>query len=136
MSIKLFNSTAVLEKALDASWLRNEAIADNLSNVDTPGYKRQKVDFENFLAEAIENRSFQGYKTHEKHIAIGRQPIQDVKIKMQQDSGVNEMRMDGNNVDIDAEMALLSKNNIYYNAAIQQLSKQFNGMKSAMRSGG
>ena len=41
-----FDYINVLDKAADASWLRETAIMNNLANTDTPGYKRQEVDFE------------------------------------------------------------------------------------------
>ena len=41
-----FNYVNVLDKALDASWTRNSVIANNIANVDTPGFKRQDVKFE------------------------------------------------------------------------------------------
>ena len=41
-----FDYINVLDKAADASWLRNAAIGNNISNVDTPGYKREDVQFE------------------------------------------------------------------------------------------
>ena len=41
-----FNYINVLDKAADAAWLRNEAIANNIANATTPGYKRQDVAFE------------------------------------------------------------------------------------------
>ncbi len=43
---KLFNGKKIIHKALDASWKRNEVIAQNIANVDTPGYKRKSVSFE------------------------------------------------------------------------------------------
>ena len=48
-----FNYINVLEKACDASWMRNSAIANNLANVNTPGYKRKDVDFETYLQGAV-----------------------------------------------------------------------------------
>lgn len=132
MIARLFNNTTMMEKALDASVLRNEAIANNLANVDTPGYKRQVVEFESFLTEALSKRKMQGYTTHSKHIPIGRQNVKDVSIKMSRDTSENIMRVDGNNVDIDAEMALLSKNNIYYTAVIQQLSRKLGSVKNVL----
>ena len=45
----LFDYVDVLDRAADASWLRNEAISNNIANVDTPEYKRQDVDFESAL---------------------------------------------------------------------------------------
>ena len=39
----------ILDKAADASWLRDSAISNNIANVDTPGYKREYVNFEAVL---------------------------------------------------------------------------------------
>ena len=41
----IYDYINVLDKAADASALRNKAIANNLANIDTPGYKRQDVSF-------------------------------------------------------------------------------------------
>ena len=41
----VFDYVNVLDKAADAAWLRNEVISNNIDNADTPGYKRQDVDF-------------------------------------------------------------------------------------------
>ena len=43
----------VLDRTADASWMRNEVIGNNIANVNTPGYKRQDVDFENELQQAL-----------------------------------------------------------------------------------
>ncbi len=133
MISKLFDNTAILEKAVEASWLRNEAIANNLANIDTPGYKRRTVEFESFLAEALDQKKIMGHRTHEKHMPIGKQDLNNISIKQGQDHSENEMRIDGNNVDIDAETALFLKNNIYYNAVIQQLSGRFSSIKTVLR---
>ncbi len=133
MISKMFNNTSILEKAVDASWLRNEAIANNLANVDTPGYKRQDVAFENFLTEALEQKKVSGNRTHEKHIPIGLKDVNNIPIQLKEDAKGNTMRIDKNNVDIDAEMALLSKNNIYYNAVVQQLSNKLSSVRNTIR---
>ena len=44
-----FNYVNVLNKAADASWIRNEVIANNIANVSTPGYKRKDIKFEGYL---------------------------------------------------------------------------------------
>lgn len=129
----MFRSTEILSKAIDASWKRNEVINNNLANVDTPGYKRQAVEFESFLSAALDNKKFEGKRTNEKHIPIGSTDTSQIPIVTRQDRTSNEMRLDGNNVDIDEEMSQLSKNNIYYNAIVQQISKQFNMIKSAIK---
>ena len=48
-----FDYINVMDKAADAAWLRNDAIANNIANVDTPHYKRQDVDFESVLAREL-----------------------------------------------------------------------------------
>ena len=52
-----FNYINVLDKAADASWIRNEAIANNIANVDTPGYKRKDISFNTFLLRSSEPSS-------------------------------------------------------------------------------
>ena len=49
----VFDYINVLDKASDASWTRNEIIANNIANVDTPGYKRQDLNFEDELERAL-----------------------------------------------------------------------------------
>ena len=39
----VFDYVNVIGKAADASWLRNDILANNIANVDTPGYKRQET---------------------------------------------------------------------------------------------
>ena len=48
-----FNYINVLDKAADASWIRNDVIANNIANATTPGYKRQDVDFESEFRKAL-----------------------------------------------------------------------------------
>ena len=44
-----FDYINIMDKAADASWKRESAISNNIANTDTPGYKRQDVDFESAL---------------------------------------------------------------------------------------
>ena len=54
ISSNAFNYINILDKAADASSLRQQAIANNLANVDTPNYKRQDVDFESTLIREMD----------------------------------------------------------------------------------
>jgi flagellar basal-body rod protein FlgB len=45
----------VLERAMDVSWFRQQLIANNIANVDTPQYKREDIDFQKTLANALSN---------------------------------------------------------------------------------
>jgi flagellar basal-body rod protein FlgB len=131
----MFKDTYLLQKALDASWLNNKAINNNIANADTPGYKRQKVEFQNFLADAIDNNTVKGSETNKNFIPVGAAKIDSVNYKMTQDNSTS-MREDGNNVDIESEMSQLAKNSIMYNALIQQISGKFSKLRSAIMGGG
>ncbi|WP_058485148.1 flagellar basal body rod protein FlgB [Defluviitalea phaphyphila] len=110
----LYSNVNILEKALDASWLRNEAIASNIANADTPGYKRKDVEFEKYLNEAIKfNKSIHEIDTDK------------INPKIITEYSNLKNRMDENNVDIDVEMTEMAKNSIKYNTLISQVSNQF-----------
>lgn len=131
----MFKNVDILQKALDVAWLRNKVISNNIANVDTPGYKRLKVEFEQFLADAINNRVIRGITTHEKHIPIGGGSIDQIKPVIREDYSTTSMRLDGNNVDIENEMAQLAKNNIVYNALVQKVSGEFKKLRTVITEG-
>jgi len=132
---KLFNGSRILEKSLDASWVRNEAISQNIANVDTPGYKRKTVSFEEYLNEAMDDSGFRGRRTDRRHIPIGGGNIDDIGIRITEDNKALSYRLDGNNVDIDNEMASMAKNTIQYNTLIQRINGQFRKLRSAINEG-
>jgi len=129
----LFNKTmSVLEQGLNAASLRNTVIANNLANVETPGYKRSDVVFEEELRKALsQNNTFLGFRTNEKHIPIGSPSVINVSPQTVIEKDTT-MRNDGNNVDIDREMAALAKNEIMYQAIAQELNGEFQKLKSAI----
>ena len=51
-----YNYVNVLGKAADASWTRNDILANNIANADTPGFKRKDVQFETYLTMLISIR--------------------------------------------------------------------------------
>ena len=124
-----------MERAVDASVLRQKVIANNIANVDTPYFKRSDVIFEELLKqelEAVKRPSFTAYTTHPKHIPIGTlghwtgaQP----RIVTDETSTINNNK---NNVDIDYEMALMAKNQLYYNALIQQVNYDIKHLRTAI----
>lgn len=117
----------VLDKAADAAWLRNEAISNNLANVDTPGYKRQDVSFEDEFKRALKNSRYQTMDDK-----VSKLTMSDVKPRLFTDSAGYAYRMDGNNVDIDTENVELASNQLKYNALIQSVNQEFTNMKSVM----
>jgi flagellar basal-body rod protein FlgB len=132
---KISSSSKIIEKALDASSLRNEAIAQNIANIDTPGYKRKIVEFERYLADALESSRIRGRTTDSRHIPIGGYDADRVQIKLTQDNKSLSYRLDGNNVDVDNEMASLAKNTIKYNTLIQSINAGFRRLKTVINEG-
>jgi flagellar basal-body rod protein FlgB len=131
---KISARTAVMEKALDAAWLKNEVISQNIANVNTPGYKKSYVKFEDQLASATSEFQIGSTNKNSKFLPIGNDVRSIPAPEILQDPFTSS-RKDGNNVDIDVEMAELAKNTIKYNALITQISKQFSNIKSVIKEG-
>jgi flagellar basal-body rod protein FlgB len=130
LSELLFNKTdlPVVTRSLDAAMLRSRVIANNIANVNTPGFRRGEVSFEKELRQAMDQTSLQGTQTDSRHLALGRPGIGAVAptaytpIDPTQASGIN-------NVDIDNEMAKLAEAQIQYNYGIkfgQEIFKKIN----------
>lgn len=132
---KIVGQSKLLEKAISASSLRNQVISQNIANVDTPGYKRKTVAFEEFLSDAVQQNSFKGQRTDPRHIPIGENDIDNVDLRVRQDNQSMSVRLDGNNVDIESEMAAMAKNTIKYNALIQMLNSGYQRIKSVISEG-
>lgn len=122
---------AVLERALAAAALRHKVISNNIANVNTPGFKKSDVVFEDKLTEAMSGGRAAMSRTHAKHLP-GR-AAGDIPAIVT--ATATSLRTDGNNVDIDAEMANVAKNTIYYDAVAQQLGRYFTNLKSAINEG-
>lgn len=127
-----FNSIRSMKKALDVYSMRNQAINNNLANVDTPKYKRQYVRFEEYLSKSREVY-LKGTKTNSKHFDIPA-PVQQEPVLATDKS--YSTRLDGNNVNADVEAAEQVKNQIMYNAVVQRISGVFQSMKTAINEGG
>jgi len=109
---------------LDAAWLRNDVISQNIANVDTPNYKRKEVLFEEFLNSEMKY----------SRISNGKSRLQGSgDIKVIEDNKNYSYRLDGNNVDIEREMAKLAENTLRYNTLIQRMNGQFNKIRTVIR---
>lgn len=123
-----FDYVNVLDKAMDASWLRNEAISNNLANADTPGYKRQDVDFETQLAKALRHSR---YKSMDAKVAdLKTRRLTPVAYK---DYAGFSYRIDGNNVDPDTEGVYLAKNQVVYQGLYQSVNEEFKNLQAVMK---
>lgn len=128
INTNVYDYVNVLDKAADASWLRNDAISNNISNVDTPGYKRQDVDFESQLAHALGNSRYTPMDTRVSNIKLNRlNPI------CYTDYAGFSYRLDGNNVDIDTEGVYLAKNQITYQGLEMSIAQEFRNLQLVMK---
>lgn len=125
---RINNKTLILEKALDAAWMRNETISNNIANVNTPGYKKSYVKFEELMSDAVDKFQISGIKKDEKFLPIGKDTVESISPEIVRED-YTSMRRDENNVDVDVEMAELAKNTIKFNALIAQMSKEFSKIK-------
>ncbi|RQD68221.1 MAG: flagellar basal body rod protein FlgB [Tindallia sp. MSAO_Bac2] len=130
----IYNNVDLMSKAMDASWARNEAIANNIANVNTPGYKKSSVEFESILKDSIKRNTLRGTITNDRHIPIGSRNISDVKHKNVQNRSYSTRR-DGNNVDIDVEMAERAKNELWYQSLSTRVNGQFNKLRTVISEG-
>lgn len=131
----LYNKGELMEKALNASWARNDIISQNLANVDTPKYKRKDVAFEELLNDSMGRAKLEGSLSDKRHIAINTRDVDRVEPVIIDDNSDLSMRIDGNNVDIDREMANLAKNTIKYNALVQMINSNYTKIKNVIAEG-
>jgi flagellar basal-body rod protein FlgB len=114
--MELFDTTQTgLERALSGAALRQEAIASNIANVNTPGYRRKDVDFETALRNAW-----------------GRpENVTRVTPAVGEDAS-SVVRQDGSSVDIDVEAAAQAKNGLQYEAVAQVMKARTAIIRSAI----
>lgn len=130
------NSTiSALGQALTQSSAQIQAIANNMANVNTPGYKRKDVSFSDTLDDAQDDNDPQAVslkKTDARHMDTDDSPPSSVTY-VTDSSG--SMRPDGNNVDIDAESSRLAAASIYYQGAAQLMQNQYAALKYVISGG-
>lgn len=108
----------VLERGLEASSLRQRVLSHNIANINTPGFKRARVEFEEHLAKAVE--------AEQSVDAVAPELVVETE---------SLGRPDGNNVDIELEMAQLAENQIWYAALTRQLSDHFSRLRMVISDG-
>ena len=126
----VFNYINVLDKAADASWLRNQAIGNNLSNVDTPGYKRQDVAFESVLKKELGNFH---YRTTDSKVASLNSKLDRLVPSIYRDYADYSYRLDKNNVDVDTEGVMLAENQLKYQGLLTGIQQEFSNLQTVMK---
>jgi flagellar basal-body rod protein FlgB len=115
-----------LESYLKLTIAREQTIAANMDNVDTPGYHTRDIDFQGELNKAMNNVLNQ---TGDNGVTAQLSPV------VQEVSGLME-RADGNNVNLDREGLLMSETQLQYQIGVQLVKHQFHQMLSAINGGG
>jgi flagellar basal-body rod protein FlgB len=133
-----------LEGALRVSSLRHKVLSNNIANVDTPLFKRSEVLFETYLKDYLDylekekkpepaDGKLSMTVTNSRHIVPRREVLPEPFLgAVVRTVDENVMRTDGNNVDIDSEMADMAKNTIYYQAIAQRIGGYFTAMRTAI----
>jgi flagellar basal-body rod protein FlgB len=112
--LQLFGITQrTLEAALHGTEVRQEAIARNLANANTPGYKRVDVSFQNELADKLQFNPGSIDSSFEPTTSI---------------DGTTAMRVDGSNVDVDKEASNLAENQLLFSALMGVVTKNLQTM--------
>lgn len=106
--------TVALTSALNGLSLRQRAIADNIANVNTPGYTAQRVKFEEALAESVSRR--------------------DGDVRATTERSLEPTQLNGNNVNLDTETLSNIETVLRYQFAAQAVNSEFNGMRTALKS--
>jgi flagellar basal-body rod protein FlgB len=100
----MFVHANILGAAMQGSLERGAVIANNISNVDTPGFKRSELNFEDSLARAVRNFRTTGRFDSSRVTSRTFSPYEGFSV-----------RWDENNVDIEVEMAQMYQNNMRFN---------------------
>ena len=127
-SSNAFDYVNILDKAADASWMREKTIAHNIANVDTPGYKRKDIEFDTTLKQVIEKT-----KANNLHGAVTNLDVASLQPKVFTDYAGYSYRLDGNNVDVDTENVELASEQIKYQALTESIISEFARFKAVAK---
>jgi len=120
----------LFDRVLDVNSARHRAVAGNITNVSTPGYKRKYVDFDLEMKKLLSSKpAITLETTHSNHISGKKNSKNPSVMTDHSDSNNNGV----NNIDIDQEMGELSENQIIYTTAARLLANKFQGIKGAIR---
>lgn len=117
----MFSHSNILERALDAAQTRDKVISHNIVHVDTPGYKKKQVAFEEYLQKALDS--------NERPSQID---LSSLSPKVIQPMDSTRYRKDENNVDIDVETVEQIKNYLRYQALSDQVSHDIKRFRTVL----
>ena len=124
----VFDYINVMGTTLDATKTREDVILNNVANINTPGYKRKDIRFETELKHAFARASEQTVDARVKNL-----DLEALVPETYTDYAELSFRYDGNNVDINNELAILAKNSVKYNGLMELVNKDFAMLKSVLK---
>lgn len=127
LSTNAFDYVNVLDKAADASWKRETVLANNIANVNTPGYKRKDLDFEGVLKQELGRCKHTSLDTK-----IDNLHMDHLNPSVYTDLSNYSYRLDRNNVDIDVEEVEYASEQIRYQGITAGINNEFNRMKTVI----
>ncbi|VAX20720.1 Flagellar basal-body rod protein FlgB [hydrothermal vent metagenome] len=119
-----------MQKSLDGLMERQNAVASNITNVSTPGYKAKRVEFEKQLSVSM-GQGIGMTQTDKNHLPNGSKGVYGMKPHYK--VTLTGAREDGNTVDLDKEMAINGENNIRYQMITQIFSEHLQEVLSAIK---
>lgn len=127
----------LLHRAMDASTLRRDVIANNIANADVPNFKRTVVNFESELKRALDSEkerpALELSLTDPKHIPNWRErDYRDVQPRRVLDY-LTTSKNNGNNVDAEEEMNLALQNQMMYTLLAQATTFEFGQVNLVLR---
>jgi flagellar basal-body rod protein FlgB len=130
----LFSRTSIptVAKSLDACMLRGRAIANNLANVNTPGYERIEVAFESRLRDALDEKKITGSADQPDHMLLGKPDLSQVEAVAYR-SKDPVLPGEINNVDVDEEAAKLAENQMLYMFGIKFIQERKGDIDNAIK---
>ncbi len=131
MKALLDNALSFHQTALNLQAQRQQMLASNIANADTPNYKARDLDFRSALQGALGHRTgpLSLAATSGRHLPVGgAMPLQaHVGYRTELQSSV-----DGNTVNMDVERAAFAENSLHYEASITFINGLLRGMQTAI----
>lgn len=128
ISTDAFSYINVLDKAADASWTRETLLTNNIANEDTPGYKRQDIDFQALLKKELGNYKYMNLDQKMRNVNLS-----NLNPEIYTDHAGYSYRLDKNNVDIDTEQVELASEQIKYQALTQSITSEFQRLQTVIK---
>ena len=126
MELLASNSALMMQRSLDFLWQKQTCMLENISNVETPGYRTKYVTFEESLRNAIVSSARDGISTSAIRRAIEDTPVTEHVAE-------SSTRMDDNGVDILEQQVELARNGYQMQYVIEAISSDFSLLQTAIR---